>query len=142
MTAAIALSSVERAYDQGRQWFEHIVGYLDSKETSGMTYSKLERALEKKGRELMRMLLQEHLNNRGPGQCDDPPVQGADGVERLRVRLQERELETVFGTVSVDAAGYGRQGECVEAPRAGGCLGTRYHSKGLKTSYGYLSIWR
>ena len=58
----------------------------------------------------MRKLLQEHLDNRGPGQCDDPPVEGADGVVRSRVRLQERELETVFGTVSVERAGYGQQG--------------------------------
>ena len=41
-----------------------------------MTHSELERELEKKGRELMRKLLQEHLDNRGPGQCDDPPVRG------------------------------------------------------------------
>jgi len=27
------------------------------------------------------------------------------------VRLQEREIETVFGTVSVERAGYSRQGE-------------------------------
>ena len=82
-----------------------------------MTHSELERELEKKGRELMRMLLQEHLNNRGPGQCDDPPVEGSDGVVRSRVRLQERELETVFGTVSVERAGYGQQG--VESLHAG-----------------------
>lgn len=74
-----------------------------------MTHSELERELEKKGRELMRTLLQEHLKNRGPGKCD-PPVEGADGVVRSRVRLQERELETVFGTVSVERAGYGQQG--------------------------------
>jgi len=110
MTALAKLSSLEQAYNQARENFEHIVGYLDSKETSGMTHSELERALEKKGRELMRMLLQEHLNNRGPGQSDAPPVEGADGVVRSRVRLQERELETVFGTVSVERAGYGRQG--------------------------------
>lgn len=75
-----------------------------------MTHSELERELEKKGRELMRTLLQEHLNNRGPGQCDDPPVEGADGVVRSRVRPQQRELETVFGTVAVERAGYGKQG--------------------------------
>ena len=109
MTALAKLSSLEQAYAQARQNFEHIVGYLDSKETSGMTHSELERELEKKGRELMRMLLQEHLNNRGPGKCD-PPVEGADRVVRSRVRLQERELETVFGTVSVERAGYSQQG--------------------------------
>ena len=75
-----------------------------------MTHSELERELEKKGRELMRKLLQEHLDNRSPGQCDDPPVEGADGVVRSRVRLQERELETVFGTVSIERAGYAQQG--------------------------------
>jgi hypothetical protein len=110
MTALAKLSSLEQAYSQARENFEHIVGYLDSKETSGMTHSELERALEKKGRELMRKLMQEHLNNRGPGQSEDPFVEGADGVVRSCVRLQERELETVFGTVSVERAGYGRQG--------------------------------
>lgn len=110
MTALAKMSSLEQSYDQARQEFEHIVDYLDAKETSGMTHSELERELEKKGRELMRKLLQEHLDNRGPGQCDDPPVEGADGVVRSRVRLQERELETVFGTVSVERAGYGQQG--------------------------------
>ena len=109
MTALAKLSSLEQSYDQARQEFEHIVDYLDAKETSGMTHSDLERELEKKGRELMRQLLQEHLNNRGPSKCDQP-VCHADGVEQSRVRLQERELETIFGTVSIERAGYGRQG--------------------------------
>jgi len=109
MNALAELSPLERAYDQARENFERIVGYLDSGEASSMTHSELERELEKKGRELMRTLLQEHLDNRGPGQCDQP-VEGADWVERSRVRLQERKLETIFGTVSVERAGYGRQG--------------------------------
>ena len=109
MTALAKLSLLEQAYSQARENFEQIVGYLDSQEACEMTHSELERELEKKGRELMRKLLQEHLNNRGPGQCD-PPVEGADGLVRSRMRLQERKLETVFGTVSVERAGYGRQG--------------------------------
>jgi hypothetical protein len=110
MTALAKLSFLEQSYGQARQEFEHIVDYLDSKETSGMTHSELERELEKKGRELMRKLLQEHLDTRSPGQCDDPSVEGTDGVVRSRVRLQERELEAVFGTVSVKRSGYGQQG--------------------------------
>ena len=109
MTALAELSPPEHSYDQARQEFENIVGHLDSKEASGMTHSELERELEKKGRELMRMLLQEHLDNRGPGQCDQP-VCGVDGQERSRTRLQKRKLETVFGTVSIQRAGYGQQG--------------------------------
>jgi len=109
MAALARLSFLEQAYNQARQNFEGIVGYLDSKTASGMSHSELERELEKKGRELMRTLLQEHLDNRGPGQCDDP-VEGADGIRRSRVRSQQRELETVFGTVSIERAGYGQQG--------------------------------
>ena len=48
MTALARMSSLEQSYDQARQEFEHIVDYLDSKETSAMTHSELERELEKK----------------------------------------------------------------------------------------------
>ena len=109
MNALAEVLPLEPVYDQARNNFEHIVGYLDSEEASSMTHSDLERELEKKGRELMRILLQEHLEARGPGQCEQP-VRGADGVERSRVRLQERKIETVFGTVSVERVGYGQEG--------------------------------
>ena len=109
MNALAKLSPLEPVYDQARNSFEHIVGYLDSEEASLMTHSDLERELEKKGRELMRILLQEHLDNRSPGQCEQP-VTDSDGIDRSRVRLQERKLETVFGTVSVERAGYGKKG--------------------------------
>jgi hypothetical protein len=109
MNAVAVLSSRERFYEQSRHEFEDIVRTLDSEEVQSMTHSELERELEKKGRELMRTLLQEHLYNRSPGQCEKP-VSGSDGIDRCRVRLQERKLETVFGTVSVERAGYGKEG--------------------------------
>lgn len=95
MNALAVRAPREPAYEESRQNFEHIVRYLDSGEASSMTHSELERELEKKGRELLRTLLQDHLDARAPGACAQP-VQGADGVERSRVRLQERALETVF----------------------------------------------
>jgi len=109
MNALAELSPLEPVYDQARENFEHIVGYLDSEDASSMTHSELERELEKKGRELMRILLQEHLDNRSPGQCEQS-VTDSDGIDRSRVRLQERKLETVFGAVSVERAGYGKKG--------------------------------
>ncbi len=118
MTAAIALSSSELPYSQGRQSFEHIVEYLDSEGSCSMTHSELERELEKKGRELMRVLLQEHLDRRGPGQCEQP-VCDADGAERTRKRVQGKNLETVFGTVRVNRTGYGEKGaESLHPPDA------------------------
>lgn len=109
MTAALALSSVERPYDRGRQYFEHIVDFLDCGQGCLMTISELERELEKRSRELMRTLVQEHLDSRGPGRCQ-ASVWGADETERPRVRLQKRKIETVFGTVTASRVGYGQQG--------------------------------
>ena len=106
---ALAVLSSQEIYEQSRQEFEKVVRHLDSEEARLKTHSELERELEKMGRELMRNLLQEHLESRGPGQCAQP-VKGIDEVERPRVRLQERKLETIFGTVSVERAGYGQQG--------------------------------
>jgi hypothetical protein len=109
MNALAVMLSRERFYEQSRQEFEEIVRTLDSDEARSMTHSDLERELEKKSRELMRKLLQEHLDARGPGECAQA-VRGSDGAERSRVRPQERKLETIFGTVSVGRAGYGQEG--------------------------------
>ena len=85
MNALSRISPREREYEQARQDFDNILGYLDGKEAFTMSHSELERELEKKGRELMRVLLQEHLDKRSPGQCEHP-VKDADGVERKPTR--------------------------------------------------------
>jgi hypothetical protein len=109
MNALAVLSPRERLYDQSREKFEDMVRRMDSEEARLMTHSDLERELEKMGRELMRNLLQEHLDSRGPGEAEQA-VRGSDGVERSRVRLHERKVESIFGTVSVERAGYVQQG--------------------------------
>ena len=98
------------AYEPSRQAFEDVVQHLDSQEARSMTHSELERELEKRGRELMRQLLQDHLDQRGSGESEDP-VQGVDGTRRTQVRMHERKLETIFGTVTVNRAGYTQEGE-------------------------------
>jgi hypothetical protein len=109
MNTALALSSFERSYGKGRQYFESIITFLDSAEGSAMDLSDLERELKKRGLELMRQLLQEHLDSRSPGLCVEPVV-GADGVERLQIRPHERKVETIFGTVNESRSGYGHEG--------------------------------
>jgi hypothetical protein len=99
----------KRAYEMARQDFEKIIEHLCSEDVSSMTHSELERELDKQGRELMRKLLQEHLDLRGLCRCRQV-VRGVDGVERSQVRTHDRNLETVFGTVSVERAGYGQKG--------------------------------
>ena len=75
-----------------------------------MTHSDLERTLEAKGRELMRKLLQAHLDLRSPGEAASP-VRDAAGETQSRAQLHERQLETIFGTVTVARTGYGAEGK-------------------------------
>ena len=83
--------------------------YLCSREARQMSESDLERELDRRGRALLRKLLQGHLDQRRPGEAAGP-VAGADGVERSECRAHERRLETTFGTVQVERTGYARAG--------------------------------
>ncbi len=96
-------------FAQAREHFDAIERFLGSKEACSLRESDLERELEKRGRELMRQLLQAHLEVRGPGEAAGP-VEGADGIERNQPRLHQRGLETIFGEVTIERAGYGAEG--------------------------------
>ena len=89
--------------------FAETKAYLSSREALQMRESDLERELNRRGQELMRKLLQGHLDQRSPGEAAGP-VEGADGVERSERRLHDRQLETTFGTVAVERLGYARHG--------------------------------
>ena len=84
--------------------FADAKAYLSSREARQMSESELERELHRRGQELMRRLLQGHLDQRSPGKVAGP-VEGADDVERLPQRVQERHPETTFGTVQVAPLG-------------------------------------
>ena len=86
-----------------------VKAYLSSREALQMSESDLERELNRRGQELLRKLLQGHLDQRSPGEAAGP-VEGADGVERSERRLHDRRLETTFGTVSVERLGYAHPG--------------------------------
>ena len=83
--------------------------FLGSKEARALHHSDLERHLEGMGRELMRKLLQAHLDLRHPGEAVEP-VRDAAGVTRAPTPVQERTLETIVGTVTVARTGYRADG--------------------------------
>ena len=89
--------------------FETITTFLRSGEACSLTHSDLERTLDAMGRKLLRTLLQGHLDLRRPGEATEP-VRDAAGVERSRAQLQDRRLESIFGTVTVSRTGYGAEG--------------------------------
>jgi len=103
-------SAVAEAYLSAYEQFDSIITQLRSPQTQRMTHSELESLLETEGRELLRRLLQAHLDERSPGTVAEP-VLGADGAERTHQRPHTRQLETLFGEVELERQGYGGRGQ-------------------------------
>jgi catechol 2,3-dioxygenase-like lactoylglutathione lyase family enzyme len=91
------------------QAYATITEFLHSKEACQVKHSELERQLEGMGRELMRKLLQAHLDMRQPGQAVEP-VRDAAGTPLTPTPVHGRSLESIFGTVEVARTGYGAAG--------------------------------
>lgn len=89
--------------------FAQMIDFLRSRHSRELSHAELEVALNERGRELLRVLFQAHVDSRGPGPAA-APVCGADGVERNQRRLHERGLSTLFGEVRVKRLGYGAAG--------------------------------
>jgi hypothetical protein len=101
--------AIDNSFAAADQAYATITSFLDSQEARALNHSDLERQLEGMGRELMRQLLQSHLDLRQPGAAVEP-VRDADGVSRAATPVQARTLETIFGTVTVSRTGYGAEG--------------------------------
>ena len=102
-----AASPDQAPYAVAEAVFADAKAYLSSREAQQMSESELERELHRRGQELMRRLLQGHLDQRTPGEAAGP-VEGVDDVERSQRRLQEHHPETTFGTVQVARPGGSR----------------------------------
>jgi hypothetical protein len=106
-----AVAAVEgNVFAEARHWYGEMEKFVVSADAEKMSESDIERELEKRGRELMRRLMQAHLDVRGPGEAAGGLAEGSDGVTRVRERMHERGLETIFGEVRVERAGYGAKG--------------------------------
>lgn len=92
------------------QEFDRMTTFLCSQEAISLNHSELERILDVQGRELMRKLLQAHLDTRRPGEAASP-VRDAANEPRSRAQLHDRQLETIFGTVTIARTGYGTEGK-------------------------------
>jgi hypothetical protein len=87
------------------QAYAKISQFLGSEEAYQVKHSDLERQLEGMGRELMRTLLQAHLDLRQPGKAIGP-VRDTAGTTLTTTPAHTRSLESIFGTVEVTRTGY------------------------------------
>jgi hypothetical protein len=87
--------------------FSDVVTQLRSEESRQLGHGQVEQFLEQEGRELLRRLLQGHLDYRAANETDWESLEGADGVIRNQHRQEcQSHLETLFGDVIVTRRAY------------------------------------
>jgi hypothetical protein len=94
-------------YAASRAQFEAMTARLGEAEMASCTQETLEDYLTHHGRELQRLLMQDHLDARARGEERRPVVVGADQVARVRAeRGHTRLLATTMGPVEVSRIAY------------------------------------
>lgn len=113
--------------------FDTIVSWLASPDAAGWTHGQLEDLLAARGRELLRLLLQDHLDLRAHDEVRVEQVVDVDGVARTTVEASARGLATIFGQVVVARLAYRATGRSNLHPADAELnLPTEKHSHGLR----------
>jgi hypothetical protein len=99
-----------------RQEFKSLEKWLFSEEVSHMGLRGVELGEELRGRELLRLLLQAHIDARGDGDvgASIKVLEGSNpnrAVLYTHKRMHDRRLVTLFGEVWVKRVGYGKRGK-------------------------------
>ncbi len=121
-------------FARSKERFEELVGFLDGEGAAQLDHAELERRLESEGRELLRLLFQDHLDLRAQREERLEEVVGSDGVVRRYAETgHTRPLATIFGTVTVSRLAYRRNGEPNLHPADGALnLPAERYSHGLR----------
>jgi hypothetical protein len=106
-----AVESVDAAFTRSRDRFGALLAGLGSPEAGLITHAELEERIACQGRELLRCLLQDHLDLRTAREVRHSAVTGADAVVRRTVEPDhDRALSSVFGEVRVTRMAYRARG--------------------------------
>jgi len=122
------------AFAASRDRFERIVGWLEGPQAGRLAHGELEERLDVEGRELLRQMLQDHLDVRAQREPRLEAVVGADGMARGSVEAGHgRGLLTMFGKVEVARLAYRRRGHANLHPADAVLnLPVELHSHGLR----------
>ena len=98
-------------FSAAREQFEWLIRQMHSPEAALLEHGDIEGIIHRDGMELLRRLLQAHLDWRANHEAKRSRIMGADGVERTHVRVDcERKLMSLFGEVTVSRMGYSARG--------------------------------
>jgi hypothetical protein len=111
---------MSQAYTTRDEWEEfscafeqltHVVTHLRAEQSQQLDHGHIEQFLEKAGRELLRRLLQGHLDYRAAHETGWASLEGGDGMIRSQHREGcETHLATLFGEVIVRRRAYSARG--------------------------------
>lgn len=121
------------AFGGSRMCLEDIVGWLEGTEAGSLSHGELEVDLDRRGRELLRRLLQDHLDLRAQRE-ERVEVIDVGGVTYGSVEAgHPRPLTTVFGAVRVQRLAYRHRGAANLHPADAALnLPEERHSHGLR----------
>ena len=109
--------TIDQPFHGAYEKFIEITSHLSAKANGEATHSDIEAYLEADGRELLRLLLQEHLDNQCSGRVGEA-VRGSDGVVRSHKRDDmDTGYQSVFGAIRVARTGYSQRGVSSLFPR-------------------------
>jgi hypothetical protein len=97
----------------GIEAFSELERFLESAAKTHISLGEVERESDRRGRELVRLMLQAHLDERGDGDVGEA-ILLPDGKAPPRLaykRVRTRRILTVFGELKLTRAGYGAPGE-------------------------------
>ncbi len=117
-----------------REQFAELMNYIQSAEALQKEHGEIEDKLWEGGMELLRLMLQGHVDYRSDKEIEQEGIHGNDGVARTHCRKgRSRQLMSVFGEVQVRRMVYGARGKSSLFPLDGELnLGTDKYSHGLK----------
>ena len=122
-----------KQFVESRENFEKLISELSSAESLEMSHSELENLLHREGMQLLRQLMQDHLDLRFGREQRREAVVGADAIARRQVKGSERGLMTIFGPVNVPRLGYSRAGRASLYPMDAALnLPKEYYSYGVR----------
>ena len=109
--------TIDQPFHGAYEKFIEMTTHLSAMSKGNETHSDIEAYLETDGRELLRLLLQEHLDTQGTGRVGEA-IRGADGVMRSHKRdHMETGYQSVFGAIRVSRTGYSQRGAPSLFPR-------------------------
>jgi hypothetical protein len=111
MTTAYQIESICEVFSAACEQFEFLVHALHGERTARMEHGDIETLICRMGTELMRLLMQGHLDLRAAREVRRHDLTGADGSALSHCRPnRSRDLMSVFGQVRVKRRGYGCAG--------------------------------